>query len=127
MLFKEFQTAAPHEMESIAHRLTSPDARILANRVIGRNFPQFLSAEFAAEFEAYMRRVNPSSEDQALQDYKGTPRMTPAVALAEIKHLRESGALDDEQLTLLDELQDYIENNFPKRGAGEQLTIGKNF
>jgi exodeoxyribonuclease-1 len=127
MVFKEFQTAAPHEMESIAHRLTSPDARILAKRVIGRNFPQFLSEASAAEFETYMRRINPSSEDQALQDYRGAPRMTPAAAQAEIKHLRESGSMDDEQLTLLDELQNYIETHFQKRGAGEQLTIGKNF
>ena len=127
MLFKEFQTAAPHEMESIAHRLSSPEARILANRVIGRNFPQFLSEESAAEFEAYMRRVNPSAEDRVLQDYKGALRTTPAAALAEIRHLRESSSLDDEQLTLLDELQVYIGTNFQKRGAGEQLTIGKNF
>jgi hypothetical protein len=127
MLFKEFQTAAPHEMESIAHRLTSPDARILAKRVIGRNFPRFFSEASAAEFETYMRRINPSSEDQALQDYRGAPRMTPAAARAEIKHLRESGSLDDEQLTLLDELQNYIQTHFPKRGTGEQLTIGKNF
>jgi exodeoxyribonuclease-1 len=126
-LFKEFQTAAPHEIESIAHRLTSPDARILANRVIGRNFQQFFSEESAAEFESYMRRVNPSSEDRALQDYKGAPRLTPAAALAEIKHLRKSDALDDEQLTLLDELQNYIETHFPKRSTGRQLTIGKNF
>jgi hypothetical protein len=53
--------------------------------------------------------------------------MTPAAALAEIKHLRESSALDDEQLTLLDELHHYIETHFPKRGAGEQLSIGTNF
>ncbi len=127
MLFKEFQTAAPPEMGSIAHRLTSPDARILANRVIGRNFPECLSEESAAEFEAYLRRVNPSSEDQALVDYKGTPRTTPAAALAEIKHLKKSSALDEEQLAVLEELQNYIEDHFPKRGAGRQLTIGTDF
>ncbi|MGD8990117.1 MAG: exonuclease domain-containing protein [Desulfobacterales bacterium] len=127
MLFKKFQTAAPHEMEHIAHRLSSPDARVLANRVIGRNFPQFLSQESATEFEAYMRRVNPSREDRALQDYTGALRLTPAAALTEIKHLRESKVLDDEQLTLLEELQDYIKTNFPRRGAGKQLSIGKNF
>ena len=114
-------------MGGIAHRLTSPDARILAYRVIGRNFPELLSDESAAEFEAYLRRVNPSSDDQALVDYKGTPRMTPAAALAEIKHLKKTRALDNEQLAVLDELQNYIETHFPKRGAGKQLTIGKNF
>ena len=114
-------------MESIAQRLTSPDARILANRVIGRNFPECLSGQSAAEFEAYLHRVNPSSEDQALVDYKGTPRTTPAAALDEIKHLQKSSALDEEQLAVLEELKNYIETRFPKRGAGRQLTIGKNF
>jgi exodeoxyribonuclease-1 len=126
-LFKEFQNAAPNEMESVARRLTSPDACILANRVLARNFPQFLSDKPAAEFEAYLRRVNPSSEDQALVDYRGNPRMTPTAALTEIQHLRKSSDLDEEQLALLDELQDYIKTRFPKRGAGKQLTIGKNF
>lgn len=126
-LFKEFQTAPLEEKETITHRLTSPDARILANRVFGRNFPQQLSGESAAEFEAYMRRVNPSSEDQALVDYRGTSRMTPTAALAEIKHLRKSAGLDEEQMALLEDLQNYIESNFSKRGAGRQLSIGDNF
>jgi exodeoxyribonuclease-1 len=127
ILFKEFQAAPPEEKETIARRLTSPDARILANRVLGRNFSQQLSEESATEFNAYMRRVNPSSEDQALVDYKGETRMTPAAALAEIQHLKKSTDLDREQLALLKELQNHIENNFPKRGGGEQLTIGTNF
>ena len=126
-LFKEFQSAPLAQKETIAHRLTSPDARILANRVLARNFPQQLSEEAAAEFNAYMRRVNSSSEDLTLVDYKGEPRMTPVAALAEIERLRKSTALDKEQLALLDELQNYIESHFPKRGAGEQLTIGNNF
>ncbi len=126
-VFKEFQEAPPEEKENIARRLTSPDARVLANRVLGRNFPQQLSDESAAEFEAYMRRVNPSGEDQALVDYRGNPRMTPTAALSEIQRLKKSSDLDKEQLSLLDELQHYIEDHFPKRGAGRQLTIGKNF
>ena len=126
-LFKEFQKASPDKKESIAARLTSSEARTLARRVFSRNYPQQLSGESAAEFEAYMRRVNPSNEDQALVDYKGTPRMTPAAALADIKHLRKSSALDKEQLALLEELRSYIKSNFPKRGAGRQLSIGNNF
>ena len=122
-LFKQFQNTPLDEKETIISQLTSPDARILANRVLARNFPQHLSKEAAAEFETYLRRVNPSSEDQVLVDYKGNPRITPAAVLAEIKHLKKSSALDKEQLTLLDELQNYIESNFVKRGAGKQLPI----
>ncbi len=126
-LFQGFQTAPLDEKEAIAQRLTSPEARALAIRVLGRNFPQQLSQNSAAEFKTYMHRVNPAREDEALVDYKGQTRMTPSAALAEIKQLRKSGGLDKEQLALLDELQNYIKNNFPKRGAGRQLTIGNNF
>ena len=126
-LFKEFQKAPPEAKEAIIHRLKSPDARILAKRVIGRNFPQQLSEDAAAEFEAYLQRVNPGREAQALVDYRGDARLTPASALAEIKQLKKSTHIDEEQLTLLDELKTYIENKFPKRGAGKQMSIGDNF
>ncbi len=126
-LFKKFQAAPLGEKETIAGRLTSPEARTLALRVLARNFPQQLSRDSAAEFEIYMRRVNPGRQDEALVDYKGQTRMTPSAALADITHLKKSGGLDKEQLALLDDLQNYIENNFPKRMAGRQLTIGDNF
>jgi exodeoxyribonuclease-1 len=126
-VFKQFQKAPLDEKETIISQLTSPEARILANRVLARNFPQHLSKEAQAEFEAYLRRVNPSSQDQALVDYKGAPRITPGSALAKIEHLKESNALDEEQLAVLDELQIYIKTRFPKREAGEQLTIGEDF
>jgi exodeoxyribonuclease-1 len=126
-LFKEFQKAPPEAKEAIIHRLKNPDARILAKRVIGRNFPQQLSEDAATEFEAHMHRVNPGNEAQALLDYRGDSRLTPASALAEIKQLKKSTRIDGEQLALLDELKTYIENNFPKRGAGKQMSIGDNF
>ena len=126
-LFREFQKAPPEEKEAIAEKMTNPDARVLARRVLGRNFPKQLSGEAAVEFQAYMRRINPVSEEKALVDYKGAPKMTPASAQAQIKHLRKSGGLDEGQLELLKELKSYIEDNFPRQGAGRQLTIGSNF
>jgi hypothetical protein len=53
--------------------------------------------------------------------------MTPSAALAEIRHLKKSGELDDHQMRLLDDLQNYIRNNFPKRKSGRQLSIGDQF
>ncbi|MBW2518564.1 MAG: exodeoxyribonuclease I [Deltaproteobacteria bacterium] len=126
-LFKEFQAATLNEKEAIARRLKSQDARSLAVRLLGRNYPQQLSPDLAGEFEAYLRRVNPDREDDAIVDYRKVPRMTPSAALAEIRQLIKSGGLDNHQKKLLDDLQKYIKTNFPKRKAGRQLPIGDNF
>jgi hypothetical protein len=53
--------------------------------------------------------------------------MTPSAALAEIKRLRQSASLDSDQVELLEDLKNYIKNNFPKRKAGRQLSIGDQF
>ena len=126
-LFKEFQIAPPDEKEAIAKRLKSQDARTLAVRLLCRNFPQQISPELAGEFETYLRRINPAREEDAIIDYKEAPRMTPASALAEIAHLRKSGKLDNQQKTVLNDLQNYIKRNFPRNRAGRQLTIGDQF
>jgi hypothetical protein len=70
-LFKQFQTAPFDKKEKIANRLTNPDARMLAIRLLCRNYPKRVSENFAREFEVYMRRVNPLQEDDTLVDYKG--------------------------------------------------------
>jgi hypothetical protein len=55
------------------------------------------------------------------------PRTTPSAALAEIRRLKKSGNLDTQQKKLLDDLQNYIKKNFPRRKAGRQLSIGDQF
>jgi exodeoxyribonuclease-1 len=126
-LFKEFQTAALDEKEAIAKRLKSQDARTLAVRLLCRNYPQQISPDLAAEFEAYLRRINPTLEDDAIVDYREEPRTTPSAALAEIRRFKKSGKLDSQQKKLLDDLQNYIKSNFPRRKAGRQLSIGDQF
>ncbi len=126
-LFKAFQAAPLDEKEAIAKRLKSQDARILAVRLLGRNYLQQISPVLAGEFEVYLRRINPVREEDAIVDYREVPRMTPAAALAEIRQLKKSGGLDTHQKKLLDDLQKYIKTNFPKRKAGRQLSIGDDF
>ncbi len=126
-LFKEFQTAPLDKKEAIANRLKSQDARKLAVRLLCRNYPQQISRDLAGEIQAYLDRINPTREDDAIVDYKGVPRMTPSAALAEIKRLKKSARLDNHQMKLLDDLQNYIKSNFPKKKAGRQLSIGDDF
>jgi exodeoxyribonuclease-1 len=126
-LFKEFQTAALDEKEAITNRFKSQDARTLAVRLLCRNYPQQISPDLAAEFAAYLRRINPAREEDAILDYREVPRTTPSAALAEIGRFKKSGNLDSQQKKLLDDLQNYIKRNFPKKKAGRQLSIGDNF
>ena len=126
-LFKKFQAAPVEEKLKIINRLSSEDARTLAKRLLCRNYPEDLPGSVTAEFDAYLRQVNPLHEDQAMVDYKREPRLTPAAALTEIKRLKRSGRLDNDQMTLLDDLKDYIKKNFPRNRAGRQLTIGNDF
>jgi len=126
-LFKEFHIAPLEEKEAIAKRLKSQDARTLAVRLLCRNFPQQVSPELVAEFETYLQRINPAHEEDAIVDYREVPRMTPAAALTEIRHLRKSGKLDGQQKTILDDLQNHIKRNFPDNRAGRQLSIGDQF
>ena len=79
------------------------------------------------EFKAYMRRVNPPDMDAAIVDFKGERRLTPSAALAEINTLRDTGHLDNNQIELLNQLENFIKSNFPQRKSGRQLSIGKNF
>ena len=126
-LFKEFQTAPLEEKEAIVKRLKSREARTLAVRLLCRNFPQQISPDLSGEFESYLHRINPAREEDAIVDYREMPRMTPAAALAEIRNLRKSGKLDNQQKTLLVDLQNYIKQNFPRNRAGRQLSIGDQF
>jgi exodeoxyribonuclease-1 len=126
-LFNQFQTASLEEKAEIIDRLSSRDAQALAIRLLGRNYPQNLPENFVEEFRAYMRRINPPNRDDAIVDFKGERRLTPSAALAEISHLKGTAHLDKNQIELLSQLKIFIQNNFPPRKSGRQLTIGENF
>lgn len=126
-LFKNFQNAPLAEKQNIVDRLRSQDARTLAIRLLCRNYPNRTSKNLGREFEAYMRRVNPQRQEEAMVDYRGEPRLTPSGALSEIKRLKKTARLDKNQMQLLHDLQNYIKSKFPRRMAGRQLSFGDHF
>jgi exodeoxyribonuclease-1 len=126
-LFKNFHIASIDEKEKIVDRLTSQDARKLAIRLLCRNYPDRISKNLAREFEAYLRRLNPMRQQEAMVDYKGEPRLTPSAALSEIKRLKKAAPLDKNQVQLLDDLQNYIKSKFAKKMAGRQLSLDDRF
>jgi exodeoxyribonuclease-1 len=111
-LCPQFHKASLVEKAMLAEQFASPDARTLARRILGRNYPQALPAEHENEFKAYLRCINPFRPEDALLDYRGQQRTTPRAALIEIKRLQQTGELDPEQHRLLGDLATYIRSNF---------------
>ena len=111
-LCRRFQKASPEKKARLIDRFSSPDARELAWRVIGRNFPEKLPVRFVPEFKKYMKHINPSKEENALIDYRAERRMTPQRALKEINRLKPSDKFDNQQRQLLADLETYIRTHF---------------
>ncbi|UCF91831.1 MAG: exodeoxyribonuclease I [Desulfobacterales bacterium] len=114
-LCRQFHAASWDERFELVDLFPNPETRALARRILFRNYYDNLPPTRLAEFEAYMRRVNPARAQDALVDHRGERRTTPAEALGEIEQLRQTGELDHFQRRLLDELQDYILKNFSQK------------
>jgi len=112
-LCRQFHAASLAQKIEIVSQFQDVEMRQLASRLLCRNSPDNLPTMLTKDFEGYMRRVNPKSEDEALRDYKNNERTTPMDALTEIEKLRNGAGLDSQQLELLDELENYLERNFP--------------
>jgi exodeoxyribonuclease-1 len=122
-LCRQFHNAPLTKKPTFINRFGSREARILAGRVLCRNYQEAGQQITTENFSKYMSRVNPRREDDALVDYKGERRTIPVSALAEIKQLRQSEELDSTQRRLLDELEHYINTTFIEKAAGRQLTL----
>lgn len=110
LLCREFHAAALPDKAAVAERLTNRDAKVLARRVLFRNYPDAVPPSWSDEAAVHHDRIGAGA---VVSDHTGTPRTTPRQALAEIRSLRgEPGAAAD-RLRLLDELEQYIRERFP--------------
>lgn len=114
-LCRRFHQASFKEKAELIDQFANPDARTLAWRVFGRNYPEKIPADYAADFKMYMQRVNPLQDTDAMMDYRGERRTTPTGALMEIKLLKQAGDVSDHQLQLLADLETYIRTKFGQR------------
>ena len=115
-LCRDFHRVSLNKKANLVDQFSSPDARALAWRVLGRNYPGIIPEKLKQKFGAYMLRVNPQNEEDAITDYRDEKRKTPAAALNDIITLRQDGNLSEQQRLLLDELENYIRVNFQKGG-----------
>jgi exodeoxyribonuclease-1 len=111
-LCRKFHQVPLEKKANLVDQFSSPDARALALRILGRNYPDFIPPDFVEDFKTYLARINPSREEDAMVDYRDHRRTTPAGALIEISRLKKSGELNDQQLLLLDNLESHIRKNF---------------
>ncbi|MEE4264466.1 MAG: exonuclease domain-containing protein [Desulfobacteraceae bacterium] len=107
-----FHDASLNQKATLISRFSNPVARTLARRILYRNYPENNPSHNDKEQRAYMERINPLTEKDAIVDFRGDKRTTPSGALAEIKQLKQAGDLDDHQQQLLGNLEAYIKNNF---------------
>lgn len=89
----------------------------LALRILGRHYPEFLTNEHAEEFADYLERIHSNNEADTLVDYQGRKRLTPDVALREIKALREERQLDANDLALLTDFENYLQQKVDAKMA----------
>lgn len=111
-LSRKFHLASVSEKISIRNQFETPETRILAGRLIARNYPEALPQGLKQEFSDYLSRVNPPSIEKALVDYRGEARTTPLGALAEIKEMKKDTQMEHNQRKLLDELETYLIQTF---------------
>ncbi len=100
------------EKVNIVGKFEDIDMRKLASRLLCRNYPTNLPTMLTKDFADYMLRVNPDNEDDAIQDHKWQKRTTPMTALQDIEQVRKETELDDQQVELLNELENYIKQKF---------------
>jgi exodeoxyribonuclease-1 len=108
-LCREFHAAALPAKIDIIDRFASREARILAARVLFRNYPDEIPARLRADSGVHLRRIG---RGERMMDFAGFPRRTPQMALQEIRDLQPAVAGDAEQREILQDVEHYITRHF---------------
>ena len=111
-LCRRFHKAPLHEKAQVADEFPRSETRTLARRILMRNHPGAATLADESDWIRYMARVNPRNEANALVDYRGERRTTPAGALTEIDKIKREETIDEEQKQLLEGLEAYLKKTF---------------
>jgi exodeoxyribonuclease-1 len=104
---RRFHSVSPAEKAAMTEKCSNPKLKSLAIRVLGRHYPDCLTAELKIEFEHYLRQISADGDD-AIIDFKGNKRLTVKLALLEIEALRSSSSLNLAQQELINSLEKYL-------------------
>lgn len=111
-LCRQFHAAEPSDKALLLKKFEREEIRSLAARILFRNYPEAAPPSHKGEYTQYLKRVNAPRAQEALYDYKGARRTTPADALLEINRLNREGNLDADQGRLLADLALYLKQTF---------------
>jgi len=101
-LCREFHAASLSGKVDLIRRFKNREARILAARLLFRNYPEEIPEALVRESEAHRQRICCGGP---MSDFNGSPRITPQRARIEVRALRQTPGLDGEQQDLLDGLE----------------------
>ncbi len=101
-LCREFHASPLPGKIDLINRFKSREARVLAARVLFRNYLGEIPESLARDSEAHRWRI---AYGGPMLDFNGQPRLTPQRALAEIRELRQAPALEPDQHALLEDLE----------------------
>lgn len=105
---RQFHAAKPKEKALLTEKLNNKNFKTLATRLLGKHYSEILTTSQKEHFTDYLKQSNPKDEAQALIDFRGEKRLTAKAALTEIGELRKVTELSEKQLSLLDELEEYL-------------------
>ncbi len=110
---RAFHASPVEEKASFINRFKDKGLRVLAKRVIFRNFPESATASnYKHDATAFMQKIAPAAGESGLPDFRGNERLTPNSALVEIKTLLAAEDLDTRSRNLLEALKAYIAAQF---------------
>lgn len=112
MLCKQFHQQVQTNGAGFIREFDKAPLRTQALRILFRNFSCERFKGFEKDYERFMEAVNPMDETQAMNDFRDEKRLTPRMALSEIGDIRQKETLDDDQLRVLGDLEDYLKRTF---------------
>ncbi len=108
----KFNQSSYDKMQDIIDEFSEGSLKELAKRVFIRNFFDEATGDSYKDFEKYLKAVNPDNHVDAMIDFRGDKKTTPVSALEDIKEIKTECNLDDEQLMLIEEIENYIKDRF---------------
>lgn len=109
---RRFHSVEPAEKARLTENVSNPKLKMLAIRLLGRNYPDVLSEQQRQQFDEYMEKIASTDESNAIIDFRGEKRLSPLVALKDIAELRQTVELDSQQKSLLDGLEEYLRERY---------------
>lgn len=109
-LFRQFHEAIPTEKANIVKQFPNAQRREQAWRVLGRFYLEHLSDIEKAVYEDYIQHALTNSKEKRLINFKNEYSLTLCEAREQLAELLEKNELDEQQKSLLVELNEYYDS-----------------